>query len=171
MDVETPSGIGIQSDQYGMESFKRVLSGSLQYISISNSKLFPKFIGQKTKKKSMFGGNKNIHSLCMYPQSSQMKYDSSRFLWMSNIILEENCVYVFTLASHPIPPLLHTLLHPSCLCARERASEQMCHSRYKLNWRSKTAALTRIWSGYKKYLHLESCANSSTCYSSYLHKY
>ena len=123
MDVDTPSGIGIQSDQYGMEIFKRVLSGSLQYyIYISNSKLFPKFIGQKTKKKSMFGGNKNILSLCMYPQSSQMKYDSSRFPWMSNIIFEENCVYVFTLASHPIPPLLHTLLHPSCLCARERAN-------------------------------------------------
>ena len=95
----------------------------MQYISISDSKLFPKFIGQKTKKKRMFGGNKNIHSLCMYPQSSQMKYDSSRFLWMSNIILEENGVYVFTLASHPIPPLLHTLLLPSCLCARERASK------------------------------------------------
>ena len=154
-----------------MESFKRVLSAVCNTYLFQIVNFSPNLLDRKPKKKSMFGGNKNIHSLCMYPQSSQMKYDSSRFLWMSNIILEENCVYVFTLASHPIPPLLHTLLHPSCLCARERASEQMCHSRYKLNWRSKTAALTRIWSGYKKYLHLESCANSSTCYSSYLHKY
>ena len=124
MDVETPSGIGIQIDQYGMESFKRVLSAVCNTYLFQIVNFSPNLLDRKPKKKrSMFGGNKNIHSLCMYPQSSQMKYDSSRFLWMSNIILEENCVYVFTLASHPIPPLLHTLLlHPSCLCARERAN-------------------------------------------------
>ena len=43
----------------------------MQYISISDSKLFPKFIGQKTKKKECLGGIKTYIVYVCIPRAAK----------------------------------------------------------------------------------------------------
>ena len=79
MDVETPSGIGIQIDQYGMESFKRVLSAVCNTYLFQIVNFSPNLLDRKPKKKACLGGIKTYIVCVCTPRAAKWNMTAQDF--------------------------------------------------------------------------------------------